>query len=111
LITVRVVEYISHAEAHIDFEDTAHSMRDQIMKVIEEIIAVSAKLLRPESLNTKGELYLQRLYVNETVFSEIHSETNSIIEGNIEKAIHVLPVFEKYSFLFKEPVLIYHILG
>lgn len=82
-------------------------MRDLLMKVIEDIIVASHHLVRPECGDGPDPQYLQKLYVNETLFSEMYSQTNYIIEVNIEKALQVLPIYEKYTFLFKEIVNIF----
>ena len=44
------------------------------------------------------------MQLNETSFSEIFSGLTNIIEINIEEALKVIPIFEKYAYLFKDIV-------
>jgi hypothetical protein len=43
--------------------------------------------------------------MNETAFSEIFSGLTNEIENNIEEALKVIPIYEKYAYLFKDIVI------
>lgn len=48
------------------------------------------------------------MQLNETAFSEIFSGLTNIIEINIEEALKVIPLYEKYAYLFKDIVFFIH---
>ena len=57
------------------------------MKVIDDIVAITKNIIRPEFINKKGDLqYLIKLNVNEPVFTNVYTELNNFIEVSLEKA-------------------------
>ena len=69
---------------------------------------MSKGIPKPECVRNKA-LPLQSLsemQLNEAYFSELFSGLTNLIEVNIDEALRVIPVFEKYAYLFKDIVIL-----
>ena len=111
LICVKLVKQLTRfqtsiTDADIEIKESAIVIRDQLLKVMEELINTSKCVPRPECVKNKNlQLsYLSEMQLNETSFSEIFSGLTNIIEINIDEALKVIPIFEKYAYLFKDIV-------
>ena len=87
------------------FTTELEKIKEQLLKIIEDIINTSKHFPRPEKgmhSNTKGEQTLSAVKKTDETFRFVYREIEKIIDINFDQIKEVIHIFDEFKFLLTE---------
>jgi dynein heavy chain len=88
---------------NIAFQDRLHDVKKELVKIVEQIVAQSQNLPRPENTIARSEkMHLWDVPLNDDIVLSAVKEIEDILEGNLNAAEKALNVYDDYIFILRE---------